>query len=100
MKRIKTIETLAERAIRTGYARTMRRGWEVYSLSYEDDILTMKHYGTTTIEYDVKGCELLYHYGESVSDRDSMNTLLSYLGEHRYLFRFGPVMGFIMEVND
>lgn len=99
MKRIHTIEVLLERAERLSKARLNRFGTTVYYVTFEDGIYELYHYGTLTIRYDYKNKELLHYYGESVSDRDSMNTFLSYLGEHRYTFRYGSRMGFIMEVN-
>lgn len=97
MKFIKTIETLLERAERKGTARINGRmhhsgGYlgdleEKYCVTVSGDIVTLSHWGTKTLEADrVKG-EILYWYGESVSDRDSMNTLLHLLdidGSFRY----------------
>jgi len=97
MKRIKIIEQLASQAMERGHAVLRRGGREVYRIEVEQDILTMYHYGTPTIRYDMRARVLLHWYGESVSDRDSMNTLLNYLGEHRYIFRYGPVMGFQLQ---
>lgn len=107
MKRIITIENLFERAMKMakrkednlGYAYTNRFGHAVYAVIVDLNSMqiTLKHYGTVTILYDLKNEELLSWYGESVSDRDSMNTFLNCLGEDKYYFRYGPKMGFIME---
>jgi hypothetical protein len=97
MKHIKTIDMLLERADRRGYAQLVRNGRTVYEVIKEGEIYTLKHYGTVTIKYDGINEVLLEWYGEGVSDRDSMNTFLSCLGEDRYYFRYGSVMGFVME---
>ena len=98
MKRIKIIEKLINKAEETGYASLSRNGTKVYEVEVTPNgFYKLKHYGTETLYYDKLTRHLIHYYGESVSDRDSMNTFLSYLGEHRYYFRYGPVMGFVME---
>jgi hypothetical protein len=77
---------------------TTRGGCRVYEMFREGDKITLVHYGTVTLVYDMKNMSIVDYYGESVSDRDSMNTLLSLVGhDPNYYFRFGPVMGFVME---
>lgn len=49
-----------------------------YSATIENDILTFTHWGTKTLELDLKGRTIIEYYGESVSDRDSLNDVLSY----------------------
>lgn len=49
-----------------------------YSATIKNDILTFTHWGTKTLELDLKGCTIIEYYGESVSDRDSLNYVLSY----------------------
>lgn len=107
MKRIKLIEELclvaqtrARSTVRGyGIATRNRHGTAVYEVIVDRNKKTvaLKHYGTVTIFYDYRDKVLLSWYGEGVSDRDSMNTFMTMLGEDRYTFRCGPVMGFIME---
>ena len=49
-----------------------------YSATIENDILTFTHWGTKTLELDIKGRTIIEYYGESVSDRDSLNDVLNY----------------------
>ena len=49
-----------------------------YSATIENDILTFTHWGTKTLELDLKGRTIIDYYGESVSDRDSLNDVLNY----------------------
>lgn len=49
-----------------------------YSATIENGILTFTHWGTKTLELDLKGRTIIDYYGESVSDRDSLNDVLSY----------------------
>ena len=49
-----------------------------YSATINNDILTFTHWGTKTLELDLKGRTIIEYYGESVSDRDSLNDVLSY----------------------
>jgi hypothetical protein len=107
VKRIITIETLFERAMRQaqskqdrmGYAAVKRRGHPVYEvfIYLNRSHAILKHYGTITVHYDMSNAELIQWYGEGVSDRDSMNTFLSCLRDEEHYFRYGPRMGFIME---
>ena len=100
MKRIKLIEELYEKAKEQGHAKVngRMRGmgmWgqvgelqEKYSITINNNILTMKHWGTQTIKIDLVKNEILEYYGESNSDRDSLNTLVNMLGiapNFRYL---------------
>lgn len=95
-----TIRLLVDRAFRKDYAKVKRRGATVYEVIKDDTIYTLKHYGTTTVSYDTEQKELLHWYGESVSDRDSMNAFLRCLGDDRFYFRYGPRMGFLMEDHE
>ena len=62
--------------------------------------LYLIHWGTTTLVIELDTKELLKFYGESVSDRDSMNTMLSLLGMPGK-FRFFPSRDeFVYEVDD
>ena len=49
-----------------------------YSATINNEILTFTHWGTKTLELDLKGRTIIDYYGESVSDRDSLNDVLSY----------------------
>ena len=49
-----------------------------YSATIDNDILTFTHWGTKTLELDLKGRTIIDYYGESVSDRDSLNDVLRY----------------------
>lgn len=98
MKHIKTIETLLKKAQEKGHAKVngrMALGWgivgelrEKYAIEIDDNILTMRHWGTETIKVDLSKNEIIDFYGESNSDRDSLNTLVYLLGiepNFRYL---------------
>ena len=90
MKRIKLIEQLYSKAQEQGHAKVngrMRGMWgqvgelqEKYSITINNNILTMRHWGTQTIKIDLVKNEILEYYGESNSDRDSLNTLVDILG--------------------
>ena len=98
MKFIKTIENLLEKAENKGEAilnGRMSLGWgmvgsleEKYAIEIQDNKLVMRHWGTETIEIDLTRSEIVSYYGESNSDRDSLNTLVYCLGmepNFRYL---------------
>lgn len=62
--------------------------------------LYLRHWGTTTLTVDLDTNELLQFYGESVSDRDSMNTMLNLLSMPG-MFRFFPSRDeFVYQVED
>ena len=98
MKYIKTIENLLEKADNKGHAilnGRMSLGWgmigeleEKYAIEIDGNKLIMRHWGTQTIEIDLIRKEIVSYYGESNSDRDSLNTLVDCLGiapNFRYL---------------
>ena len=99
MKFIKTIENLLERAERKGTAHIngrMSYAWgekgdleEKYKIHItRRNILFMYHWGTLTATINLNTLEIENYYGESVSDRDSLNTLVYCLGiapNFRYL---------------
>ena len=98
MKFIKTIENLLNKAEQKGEAilnGRMNQGWgmfgeleEKYAIEIEDNKLIMRHWGTQTVEIDLSRNKIISYYGESVSDRDSLNTLVYCLGmepNFRYL---------------
>lgn len=110
MKYNKTIDTLFERArtranisdLRTGLAILKRRGVEVYRIEYNLNNYTVKlyHYRTMTLYYDLRERDIISWYGESVSDRDSMNTLLHILNHVGHHFRYGTNMGFVIQETE
>ena len=98
MKFIKTIENLLEKAENKGQAilNGRYRDWngyvgdleEKYAIEIDGSKLVMRHWGTQTIEIDTDTNEIVSYYGESNSDRDSLNTLVYCLGidpNFRYL---------------
>ena len=97
-KFIKTIDTLLAKAKQKGFAKINGRyndGYgageleEKYSIKIEDNILTMKHWGTVTAQINLHDNTLEYYYGQSVSDRDSLNTLIESLYIEG-IFRYFP----------
>lgn len=98
MKYISTIEKLLNKAENKGEAilnGRMNLGWgmvgdleEKYAIEIDGNKLVMRHWGTETIEIDTDRNEIVSYYGESNSDRDSLNTLVNCLGiapNFRYL---------------
>lgn len=53
---------------------------EKYKVSIDNDIVKLYHWGTKTLEIDTAKQTVLDIYGESVSDRDSVNYMLSRFG--------------------
>ena len=89
MKFIKTIENLLEKAENKGQAILNGRYFdgyglgeleEKYAIEIDGNKLVMRHWGTQTIEIDLSINEIVSYYGESNSDRDSLNTLVYCLG--------------------
>lgn len=97
MKYISTIEKLLIKAQEKGEAKINGRYFygygkgeieEKYAIEIFRNKLTMSHWGTQTIEIDLNMKEIDSYYGESNSDRDSLNTLVYCLGiapNFRYL---------------
>ncbi|AFN38874.1 TreP [Staphylococcus phage P4W] len=97
MKFIKTIENLLNKAENKGQAILNGRYYdgyrngeleEKYAIEIDGNKLIMRHWGTQTIEIDLSINEIVSYYGESNSDRDSLNTLVYCLGiapNFRYL---------------
>jgi len=98
MKRIKLIEQLYSKAKEQGHAKVNGRMryygghvgelQEKYAITINNNILTMRHWGTQTIKIDLVNNNIIEYYGESISDRDSLNTLVNMLGiapNFRYL---------------
>lgn len=111
MKIIKTVEKLIERAERKGVAtlnKTFRENCynfyngkqEVYRVEKDNNIFTLYHYETKTCQIDTATKEILYIYGESLSDSDSIFTFLHYF-DIVLTFGYKPVNGgFYASVND
>lgn len=113
MKNIKLIETLSERAIRTGVATHNRRAnyhdyglhyfgsqskapmQEVYRIEYDKEygVVSLWHYGTTTCVIDLTTKEVAYIYGESQSDVDSIYTFIYYFTGKHVDIGYKPVNG-------
>lgn len=82
----KQLERLIERAERRGEAvlnGRMNYGYgqagnlrEKYAIKIKGSILQLRHWGTITLVIDKDKREILKWYGESSSDRDSMNYIL------------------------
>lgn len=109
-KTIKLIENMYEKVmgdneryrLKNGarYVSAKRDGVLVYEMLLTSDRsrLILQHYGTPTLSYHIPTGFIQEYYGESVSDRDSMNTLLDCLGyDSSYYFRFGPTVGFYLD---
>ena len=73
---------------------------EKYAVSFNENKFHLYHWGTKTLTIDLSVGRLDEFYGESVSDRDSMNTVLEYFnldGRFRY---FPSKHEFIFEIDD
>ena len=94
----KTLSNLIERAERTGSANLNGRLndynyigsiEEKYHIELHDNILEFRHWGTETLKADLATNKVISFYGQSVSDRDSLN----YVAKHfslPYSFRWLP----------
>ena len=84
---MKTLEKLIERAERKGEATLngrMSYGYgqvgelrEKYAVKIDGNIVQLRHWGTETLVIDTAKRKVVEFYGESNSDRDSMNFMLS-----------------------
>lgn len=108
MKLIKTISNLYAKAkeretetevgvaningrMNLGYVSGLGRIQVKYAIVVNGDIVNLIHWGTRTLEVNTATKEILYHYGESNSDRDSINTLLYEVGmSHLFKARYFP----------
>lgn len=108
----KIITNLLNKATTTGYANVNgRMHYEYglqgeleskYSATIDNDVLTFTHWGTKTLELDLKGAStIIEFYGESVSDRDALNGVLEFFGLTSLgRFHFYPSMNkFTLEEN-
>lgn len=62
---------------------------EKYFISLENNILIVRHWGTETLKADLSNKKVISFYGESVSDRKSLNFIVSYF-DLPYYFRWLP----------
>lgn len=85
MKTIETVANLVKKAEKNGVALVRRRQrdyWgvgdllEVYRVENNGETVSLYHYETLTAKVDLKSKKLLYVYGESRSDADSVSTFL------------------------
>lgn len=86
----KQIETLIKRAERKGQAilngrmrydyGSVGRLREKYAITIDGDTLQLRHWGTETLLINMADKTILKWYGESNSDRDSMNYILDRFG--------------------
>ena len=110
-KRIKTIETLVERAQRRGTAVQSKRiedgmytysmvTKEVYRVEITEERAQLFHYGTLTAEIDLLANKVVKVYGQSLSDADSVATFLNIFG-FNVDFGYRPVNGgFYLHTNE
>ena len=77
------------------YTREFEELREQWNVQLDSTSLRFRHWGTETLVLDLENKEILEWYGESNSDRDSMNFVLDYfnipLSEGRFVHR--PVNG-------
>ena len=108
---MKTLEKLFIKAEKSGHANLNGRMTDYgfgyaykgdleskYRVTLIDDILTLEHWGTETLKINISTKEIIEYYGESMSDRDSMNYTLEYFdisGKFRY---FPSKEKFILEL--
>lgn len=103
MKEIKLITSMLNRldnkTEQFPTVRHVRNGREIYRVEKRLTMYSLYHYDTLTLIYDTEKQDVLYHFGISVSDRDSMNTFLYYFGVSHTEFRFGSNIGFLRVEN-
>ena len=94
----KTLANLIEKAERTGSANLNGRkhGYnyigpieEKYHIELHNNILEVRHWGTTTLVADLSTKEVTQFYGIGISDRDSLNFIASHFNLP-YYFRYLP----------
>lgn len=97
---MKILDTLYARAKRTGEGNLNGRKRydsgrighleERYNITIESGHLTLRHWGTETLIVNLIDKKVVKYYGESNSDRDSMNYILSLVGIEDIYFRYRP----------
>lgn len=51
---------------------------EKYYISIQNNVLLLRHWGTTTLILNLNNKQIIEYYGESVTDKDSLNFITSY----------------------
>ena len=101
MKKIKLIENLYNKALKNGQATINGRYFNgstfgelepKYEIYIDDTHVLLYHWGTLTLNYSKAQNMILQYYGQSNSDRDSINTLLDLLGSTERM-RYFPSTG-------
>ena len=108
---MKTLEKLFIKAEKSGHANLNGRMTEYYfggidkgdleskyRVTVFDNILTLEHWGTETLKINISTKKIIEYYGESMSDRDSMNYTLSYFGINGKFRYFPSKEKFILEL--
>ena len=70
-----------------------------YRVTVSDNILTLEHWGTETLKINISTKKIIEYYGESMSDRDSMNYTLAYFGINGKFRYFPSKEKFILELS-
>lgn len=109
MKYIKTIENLYNKALKNGQATIngrMSLGWgkvgelePKYEIYINETHVFLYHWGTLTLRYFKPWNEITHYYGQSNSDRDSINTLLYLLGNDERM-RYFPSKDLFISQSD
>lgn len=63
---------------------------ERYGAYIKNNVLTFRHWGTDTIIINLDNNDIIDYYGEGVSDRDSLNSVLDYLNIKGKKFHYYP----------
>lgn len=101
MKKIKLIEDLYNKALKNGEAVVNGRYYDgfklgelepKYEIYIEGNYVFLFHWGTMTLNYSKAQNMIMEYYGQSNSDRDSINTLLYLLGSEERV-RYFPSTG-------
>ena len=101
MKIIKVVSNVLDKALDKGnYSLNGRyyEPWYGYGELQEkygatvdkSNILHFRHWGTETIKIDLRNKTVLDFYGEGVSDRDNLNSVLDYFGIGGASFHYYP----------
>jgi len=108
MKKIKLIEDLYAKALVKGEAIVNGRYFECgvygelepkYEIYINDTHVFLYHWGTMTLNYSKAQNMILQYYGQSNSDRDSINTLLNLLGSDERM-RYFPSKDLFISQTD
>jgi hypothetical protein len=77
-KKINCVKEMVLSAMRNGEAHITRNGYHVYEAYKANDTLTVVHYGTVILKFDLDFEKIISWGGWSNSDRDALNTILEY----------------------